>query len=122
MKNNVAVTAAMIVTMDASKVLEAVPSLAMGISSMDSEISILRKIVDAKNVTKIAKRTNAKISILTAKKRRSAARKRTNVANLNAKIIAAMIITALAAEVKNSMSRTFLILRIKAALYPSLIR
>jgi hypothetical protein len=78
--------------------------------------------VDAKNATKIANRTNAKISILSAKKRRSAARKRTNAENLNAKIIVAMIITALAAEVKNSMSRTFLILRIKAALYPSLIR
>jgi hypothetical protein len=35
MKNNVAVTAAMIMTMDASKVLEVAPSLAMGISSMD---------------------------------------------------------------------------------------
>ena len=98
------------------------PSLAMDTSSMDSEINTLRRIVGAKNVTRIANRTNAKISILSAKKRRSTARKRTNVANPNAKIIAAMIITALAAEVKNSMSRTFLILRTKAALYPSLIR
>jgi hypothetical protein len=108
--------------MDASKVLEGVPSLAMDTSSMDSEINTLRRIVDAKSVTKIANRTNAKISILSAKKRKSAARKRTNAASLNAKIIAVMIITALAVEVKNSMSRTFLILRTKAALYPSLIR
>jgi hypothetical protein len=122
MINNTAVTAVMIMKMDASKVLEVVPSLAMDTSSMDSEISTLRRNVDVKNATKIANRTNAKISILSAKKRRSAARKRTNAANLNAKIIVAMIITALAAEVKNSMSRTFLILRIKAALYLSLIR
>jgi hypothetical protein len=122
MINNTAVTAVMIMKMDALKVLEVVPSLAMDTSSMDSEINTLRRIVDAKNVTKIANRTNAKISILSAKKRKSATRKRTNAASLNAKIIAAMIITALAVEAKNSMSRTFLILRTKAALYPSLIR
>ena len=45
-----------------------------------------------------------------------------NVANLSAKKIVVMTITALAAGVKSSMLRTFLILRTKEAQYQLSIR
>jgi hypothetical protein len=90
---------------------------------MDFVISTRRRIAGAKNAIEIAKKTSAKMSILkkSAKRRKSAARKRRNAVNPNVKIVAVMIIT-LAAGVKSSMSRTVSILRTKEGLSPSLIR
>jgi hypothetical protein len=122
MKNNVAVTLPVIVRTVASRVLEVAPSLAMDTLSMDSEINTLKRIVDAKNAIKIANKISvAKILKKSAKKRKSA-RGRRNAANLNVKIIAVMIITALVVGAKSSTSRIYLILRIKGGLCPSLIR
>ena len=90
---------------------------------MDFVISTRRRIAGAKNAIEIAKKTSAKMSILkkSAKRRKSAARKRRNAVNPNVKIVAVMIIT-LAAGAKSSMSRTVSILRTKEGLSPSLIR
>jgi len=122
MKNNVTVTIPAIVRTVVSRVLEVAPSLAMDTSSMDSEINTVRRIVDAKNAIKIANKISvAKILKKSAKKRKSA-RGRRNAANLNVKIIAVMIITALVVGGMSSTSRIYLILRTKEALSPSLIR
>jgi len=120
MKNNAAVTIDVIVMRAVLRVLEVALSLAMDTSSMDSETSALLRIADAKNAIKIANKTTvAKISILkkSAKRRKSVAKRRMNVANLNAKSIAVMIIKALAAGAKSLMSKTFLILRTKEGQY-----
>lgn len=73
----------------------------------------------------IARKTNARMSILkkSAKRRKSPARRKRNVASHNAsKITVVMMITAHAAGVKSSMSRTYLISKIKEVQYLSSIR